>query len=289
MPQRSDEQTVLDFRPRRAAVGLWVEPFGGSCALALSLHAGTRPPFTYQGGKARNARATLEVFGLKPGDGAERYVLNDAGVSVDTYRVLCSPEQAERVASMVEQMDEGEAGWLAVRDRGVPADDVERAAAWCALQASVVLGKPVVEDGTRWRTAGYARVSPSGIARGFRERHNPAALAAKVRRVAPVLASMRADWTRGLAAEMLPPPATRASWCYIDPPYRGTTGYASGSARDEVVAIALRFLDAGYSVAIAEGEPIEIAGGQVVELTASEDRRSLPSARREYLTVVRAA
>jgi hypothetical protein len=54
-----------------------------------------------------------------------------------------------------------------------------------------------------------------------------------------------------------------------------------------VLVVAQRFLDAGYNVAIAEAEPVELLGGTVVEVLGNEDGRPLAAARREYLTIRR--
>jgi len=58
------------------------------------------------------------------------------------------------------------------------------------------------------------------------------------------------------AREVHPPALPPGTVCYMDPPYFGTTGYASDLPRADVVALARRWATAGAMVAISEAEPI---------------------------------
>ena len=58
------------------------------------------------------------------------------------------------------------------------------------------------------------------------------------------------------AREVHPPALPPGTIAYVDPPYVGTTGYASDLPRSEVVALARRWHAAGAVVCISEAEPI---------------------------------
>lgn len=69
------------------------------------------------------------------------------------------------------------------------------------------------------------------------------------------------------------------TWCYLDPPYVGATGYGWDMPRAEVLALARRWADAGAVVAISEAEPLELDGWHHLELTQGK--------KPEWLTVSR--
>lgn len=58
------------------------------------------------------------------------------------------------------------------------------------------------------------------------------------------------------ARDVHPPALPPGTIVYVDPPYVGTTGYASDLPRSEVVALARRWHAAGARVCISEAEPI---------------------------------
>ena len=79
------------------------------------------------------------------------------------------------------------------------------------------------------------------------------------------------------------------AWCYVDPPYRGTTGYAHELPRERVVEVALRLAQRNR-VAVSEGGPVaELveAGWSAHELTAARvgQRRRNSRSSAEWLTV----
>lgn len=271
-------------------VDTWAEPFMGSAALALALEAGQAPPFTYQGGKVTLAGPTLHAVGLRPGGRARRYHLNDAGLVAWFYGVLRA--HGDEVARHVFELPSGREGFELLTAEPAGADEVARAAAYACLQAGSALGKPpslvtATPSGYPlrpcWRTAGYAEVSPSGLARGFTERLNPPILAARLREVALVLADMDVVFTTGLADDMAIPEGDGRRVGYFDPPYHRTTSYRWRCTRSEVLALANRWAGAGVEVLVAEGEALGI--GRAVELVR-EDGRPLPRERREFVTLI---
>ena len=90
-----------------------------------------------------------------------------------------------------------------------------------------------------------------------------------------------------------PPQLPAGSWVYIDPPYVGTTGYGHALGRDEVVALARRWREAGAHVAVSEAEPIAelVADGWHAHELSRErvgQKRTFSKQQREVLTISRA-
>jgi hypothetical protein len=86
------------------------------------------------------------------------------------------------------------------------------------------------------------------------------------------------------------PPGTVA---YMDPPYVGTTGYASDLPRADVVALARRWAAAGAVVAISEAEPIPelvAEGWHAVRIDGERvgQKRTFSKQQAEWLTMNRA-
>lgn len=77
---------------------------------------------------------------------------------------------------------------------------------------------------------------------------------------------------------------------YFDPPYSGTTGYKHDLTRDQVLAIARRWSDAGATVCVSEAEPLPLDGWHHVEITGARvgQKRTFARVRTEWLTMNRA-
>ena len=73
---------------------------------------------------------------------------------------------------------------------------------------------------------------------------------------------------------------------YIDPPYQNTTGYAHDLTRDEVIALARLWSDAGAAVYISEAEPLDLPGWHQVNITGCRvgQRRTFSKQQAEYIT-----
>jgi 16S rRNA G966 N2-methylase RsmD len=77
---------------------------------------------------------------------------------------------------------------------------------------------------------------------------------------------------------------------YVDPPYRGTTPYQNDLTREEVVAMARRWSQAGAIVLVSEAEPVEGLGSEweAVEITAGRKGQARTFGNtREWLTMNR--
>lgn len=102
------------------------------------------------------------------------------------------------------------------------------------------------EEKGRWQNTGAGGTTFGGTI-GYGADRSPAKLDAL-----PVMPATIAPDAREVHPPALPP----GTVCYMDPPYVGTTGYASDLPRSEVVALARRWHAAGARVCISEAEPI---------------------------------
>ena len=102
------------------------------------------------------------------------------------------------------------------------------------------------EEKGRWQNTGAGGTTFGG-AIGYGADRSPAKLDAL-----PVMPATIAPDAREVHPPALPP----GTVCYMDPPYVGTTGYASDLPRCEVVTLARRWHAAGAVVCISEAEPI---------------------------------
>jgi len=94
------------------------------------------------------------------------------------------------------------------------------------------------------------------------------------------------------ARKVEPPQLPAGTVAYMDPPYRGTTGYSHDLGREAVVELARKWEAAGALVCISEAEPIHalIADGWfVVEITGERkgQKRTFSKQQREFLTLSR--
>jgi len=83
------------------------------------------------------------------------------------------------------------------------------------------------------------------------------------------------------------PPLPEGTFCYLDPPYLNTTGYAHKFSRPAVLEVAQRWADAGARVAVSEAEPLDLPGWHHVEITGCRvgQKRTFSRQRSEWLTL----
>lgn len=265
----------------------WADICCGSGAITLALLSRGRvaPPAGYMGGKRYYATDIIRLMGGWQSPG--RVVLCDAGPWGAWWHLVLTEGHGDRVAAAVARLARHRLQgadlhrWLC---EARPADAIEQAAAFIALQASAARGRPVVPlpDG-RWRTEGYAHLSDSARAKGFTERLRPALLAQQV------LDAVMLDWppttvVHGDAAAVEP----AGGRVVIDPPYLDTTSYDDDLDRHQVCAIARRHADSGALVGVCEAEPLGLRPSPLVGWTSTRLRRAgrMPRAARveEWLT-----
>lgn len=156
--------------------------------------------------------------------------------------------------------------WLASDGRGVPRPAGQKA-----------LGEWRMGEEVKKSKSGDRTVSQKGTARGRTGGMvNPETISERIEAIDLAFAQVEVDVHHGYAA-WVPP---EESFCYLDPPYVGATGYGWDSPRAEVLEIAERWAAAGAVVAISEAVPIELDGWHHLELTR-------PGGKPEWLTLSR--
>jgi 16S rRNA G966 N2-methylase RsmD len=91
------------------------------------------------------------------------------------------------------------------------------------------------------------------------------------------------------ARQLHPAPLPGRIVVYLDPPYQGTTGYGHDLNRDEVVTLAMRWVDAGADVYISEAERIQIPGWHHVDITGCRrgQKRTFSKQQKEWVSCSR--
>lgn len=267
---------------------VFAELAAGTAAVSLVLGHGpaARPFVGRMGAKTGYAEAVLDCLGLRPGQGADRYIWAEPEpFAVELLRARFLPT-GDVVAWLTEwswREPRELFAWLAAEDatewsigqRVARALLLSRWAYRGGLPASgfnpaAVGGRPktATDHGAKARTS----VSESGIFEA-RVRHG-----------------FEADTVTLLSDARLVEPGT-ATHVYIDPPYRDTTGYGK-ERHDEPdwVRLALDHANAGAVVAYSEGYPVEALasrrGWDVVDVTdrRSGQARTFSRSRREVVT-----
>lgn len=93
----------------------------------------------------------------------------------------------------------------------------------------------------------------------------------------------------GPAEDIEPPPDCSGVYVYLDPPYKGTTGYAASMPREVVLDVAQRWSDAGAVVCVSEAEPLELDGWHHLDIASARQgqKRTFSKQQREVLTLNR--
>jgi hypothetical protein len=73
---------------------------------------------------------------------------------------------------------------------------------------------------------------------------------------------------------------------YIDPPYEGTTGYADDLPRKQVLALAMKWAQAGAAVYISEAVPLDLPGWHHIDIAGERkgQKRTFSKQQREVIT-----
>ncbi len=223
---------------------LFVELCAGTAALSLRLaHPKARPPVSRMGAKTGYADVILRCMGLRPGQGAERYLWcePDAGVRLllHAYR---DRELATAAADIIRGWadEEPRALWERLRAEGpavCPPVDAREVARWQVVVGSMWVHK---QDGRP--LSGWAWCD---------DKPKPPEHAERLATLATLPATIADD-----ARKVDPPELAPGVVVYIDPPYQGTTGYAHLFPRSEWLPVVRRWRDAGALVVVSEAEAI---------------------------------
>ncbi len=274
---------------RVAGVGLncprFVELCAGTAALSLRLHhPRARPPVSRMGAKTGYADVILRVLGLRPGQGsADRtnylWAEPDHGVRLlmESYRSRELSLAAAEIIRSWKDEDPKEL-WLRLRDEGPPkgpAVDAREVARWTLVSGWAAHGKDAGSYGGPGRCGDKTcALTIEGAERRYTD--------------APTLPATITDDAR----KVEPPQLPAGTVAYMDPPYRGTTGYSHDLGREAVVELARKWEAAGALVCISEAEPIHALvedGWFVVEITGERkgQKRTFSKQQREFLTLSR--
>ena len=289
---RLADATEMHMAPRHepTRLPLFVELCAGTAALSLRLHGGRhcRPPVSRMGAKTGYADAILEVLGLRPGQGADRYLWCEPDDGARLMLIAYTDEALRREAAAIIRGwadEEPRALWERLRDEG--------AVKGCPPAWVAGVGAVDAREVARWAFMGSASYAPCGSDRGWSAFLHPEeggrygagrlATAARVHNLPDLPATV-------LDGAVEPPTVPPGTICYMDPPYVGTTGYASDLPRAEVVRLARAWADAGAWVVISEQEPIPelmADGWHAVDITDTRrgQKRTFSKQQREWLTL----
>lgn len=258
----------------------FVELCCGSAALTVRLLGGKKPPAAYMGAKTAYVDDIVDALDLR-GRAFNEHILVDVGPWADVWSALVQDgTRAEIAACIRSQREVGQRLFEAMAASTAEPGSVEWVAAYLILQTGNHQNKPVRWDDS-WRTAGYGHLSQKAVARGFRARISVDALAAKIEKL-PDLSRVRV--IKGTALDVEPITGV----VYLDPPYAGREGYgADDLGRDDVLALARRWSDAGATVAISEAEPLPLDGWPSVRLRRSTGLKRNFGKVEEWLTANR--
>jgi hypothetical protein len=264
-------------KPRR-----FIELTCGGAAVSISLLGGerARPLVGWRGSKAKYAPAILDALGLAPGMGAESVHLNDAGGWGNAWKTLTRPDLADRVADTLDRWagsDQEEVWRLATASNDWA--NGEDAARWLIGIYHSILGAPPSQGGRPGN--GFRQDAGNGKPADLRS------LSRKVRSVSRTFPHATFA-TQGDANTLTLPSDARGWYVYIDPPYRGTEGYAHDLSPAWVSVIAKRWATAGATVGVSEGIPLLGLGRgwRAVRVTTVRSSRTQSSkSAEEWVTV----
>ena len=250
----------------------FIELCAGTAALSVRLQGGpyARPPVSRMGAKTGYSKAILSIMGLRAGQGAQRYVWAEPD---DGCRLLlhayAEPALARAAARQLEQ-------WVDEDPRALW-DRLKAEPVTCLAQWLVLVGQSVEKRGLHkcsWftRPDGRPQKGADSYARDMQAvSEHPALICSSAKHIRPL------DVLSTLSGRCV---------VYIDPPYQGTTGYAHDLTRDEVIALARLWSDAGAAVYISEAEPLDLPGWHHVNITGCRvgQKRTFSKQQAEYIT-----
>jgi hypothetical protein len=234
------------------ACPLFIELCAGTAAVSLRLaRARARPPVSRMGSKSGYADALLGLAGLRPGQGAERYLWCEPDPGC---RLLLEAYRDAALARAAADIIRGWAGedpralWERLRAEGPPRGP----------EASPG-GQVFAHEVARWLYGSAASYSPRFPFDGYLDPEQGGRYGAgrlDVARKTAALPEVPATILPDAHAADPGPALPAGTVAILDPPYVGTTPYAHDLPRADVVAIARRWAAAGALVMVCEQEPI---------------------------------
>lgn len=257
-----------------------VEPCCGSAAFTLHMLGARRPLVPYQGTKWP-LREQLAALAVRLGfwGAPSRVVLGDVSPWATVMETVFRQRTAvlEALRPIVEQGHADPEGVYAGLHGGlVPPDAAQTAAELLWLQRMAFGGKAVGVGDGRWKAPGLNHTSAYGV-EGTERFGEVLPLGPALLREVKHLP--RFEHVRGFVGT-IPTEVEGPTLVLLDPPYAGTTAYPCGDmSRDEAVAYANAWTEAGAAVVICEAAPIELDGWRTERLSAGVGRRMGTGAR----------
>ena len=239
-----------------------VEPCAGSAALTLHLLGAKRSVLPYQGSKWR-FRHALEgkVRDLGFEGSPEHVVLTDPGPwGVALEAVLDRRWRTDLIARLKGMGAKDPRAVFDCLHGSLHADaKIEFSAEFLFLQRLAFSGKAVGVTPTGcWNSPGFNKTSAYGLEATDRfGRVHP--MVPSLIRVLESYNGLDPSFTALRQSAFHPKGRiTKPYLVYLDPPYEGSTAYPGGSmTRDQVIALARAWHDAGAAVIVSEAEPLE--------------------------------
>lgn len=264
-------------------VPLFVELCAGLAAVSLGLQGGkyARPPVSRMGSKTGYLLPILRIMGLRPGQGADRYLWCEPDPGCRALLHAYTDREVMQEAARIIR------GWK----------DEEPRALWERLRAEGPIRVGEARETARHCYLSMGSFSQKGVHAGIgtpegkEPSHNfggfkPVAeqLLGTMPRSPVVPATVTPD-ARPIEPADLPP----GTVVFMDPPYVGTTGYGNDLPREDVVAMARKWAAAGARVYISEAEPLPALvadGWRTVEITSQRigQKRTFSKQQREWVT-----
>jgi hypothetical protein len=268
------------------SVPLFVELCAGTAALSVRLHGGkhARPPVSRMGAKTGYADCILRIMGLRPGQGAAHYLWcePDDGVRLllETYR---DHELALAAADIIKGWadEEPRALWERLRAEGpVKHTGPREVARWIIGQQWTHAGRPCFASYDDVKAEGRVFTDGNGNL-GHWKPQTPSKVALRVANISPMTATIYPDALQ-VDPQQLPPGCV----VYMDPPYQGTTGYANDLPRAQVLALAMKWSQAGAAVYISEAVPLDLPGWHHIDIAGERkgQKRTFSKQQREVIT-----
>lgn len=236
-----------------------IELCAGGAALSLHLLGARNQLVPYQGSKWRLRK---ELAGLLPSrERPTHIVLNDPGPWGPVWEALIW--QRGSVLQHLEVMASRDPRRVYEYLQGArtpPRGSARYAAEFLFLQRLAFSGKAVQDSDSRWSAPGFNETSAYG---------KPGT--DKFGKVNPMVPSLIATLRQTPAEDLKAALSVRAQdlepgpgWVvYIDPPYKGTTGYGDRFDRAEVFRAAEAWARAGSYVLVSEAEPLSERAVQI--------------------------
>lgn len=259
-----------------------VELCCGSSALTMYLLGAKRSLVSYQGNKWKHRRWLVGLFeGLGFHGPPSDVLLVDPGPWGRTMEAVLDPAIRAEVVTILDGMiarDPREV-WDSLHFAPVPEGLPQFAAEHLFIQRLSFIGKHLAIRERTWRPSGFDAANAYGFPRsasGFGP-VPPTGPVLRARLSEMALVEARCQVVNGDARGIEP----FAAAVYIDPPYSGSEGYATGLPRADVVDMALRWHSAGATVVVSEAEPI----AELIDV--GWQARKLPDAKMRGVNVIR--